>query len=117
MSESSPNIESLFLTITNTSSPITIGVIYRPPSGDINQFMEQFNIMLSTLPKNNVYIMGDFNIDLLNHQCNIVSEFEEIFLTNGFAPLISTFTHSRPNCKKSCIDNTFTNSPDNVLLS
>ena len=112
-----PNIESLFVKITNTLQPKIFGVIYRPPSGDVNKFIEAFDELVSTLPKNGVYIMGDFNIDLLKKQCNTVADFEEAFLASGFAPLISIPTHERPNCKKSCIDNIITNDIENVILS
>ena len=31
-------IKTLFIKITNTSAPIVIGVVYRPPSGNIYEF-------------------------------------------------------------------------------
>ena len=38
LSSCDKNIETLFIKITNTSAPIVIGVVYRPPSGDIDEF-------------------------------------------------------------------------------
>ena len=38
LSRCSKNLESLFITITNTPMPITIGNVYRPPSGSIKDF-------------------------------------------------------------------------------
>ena len=32
-------LESLFITITNTTEPITVGVLYRPPSVSVEDFL------------------------------------------------------------------------------
>ena len=70
--------------------------------------------MLQKLPLNNVYLTGDFNIDLLKHK---TSEFEDILYSNGFAPTISIATHFKPGCNPSCIDNILTNSTDSIIKS
>ena len=44
---------------------ITVGVVYRPPSGIIKEFFKEWELILKELPEENVIIMGDFNIDLL----------------------------------------------------
>lgn len=94
-----PHIESLFVTLTNTKTPITIGVIYRPPSGDIKIFTEEFERIIEQLPSKNVYINGDFNINLhkIDNSC---VQFENTFISHGYAPLISLATHERPQCEK-----------------
>ena len=116
MNKCTPNIEALFITITNTNEPTTIGVIYRPPSGNKEIFIEELKLLLNIIPEKNVYITGDFNLDLHNMD-NHVSSFEDIMLTSGFAPTISLITHEKPHCKGSCIDNIYTNSLDNIVLS
>ena len=94
-----PDIETLFITITNSKTPITIGVVYRPPSGDINIFNQVFGEILDKLPNKNVYINGDFNINL--HKLdNNGHAFEDTFIPRGYAPLISIATHERPQCEK-----------------
>ena len=119
----SPDIESIFVKITQSSSKLTLisGVIYRPPNGDIHNFLKSFDHICKLLPKSGVRIMGDFNVDLLkvigdaghgNH-----SLFEECLFRNGFAPVISIPTHERQNCRPSCIDNILTNDPGNCVLS
>ena len=108
------NLESLFITTTNTSKPITIGVIYRPPSGIMDAFLSEFENLVCKLPTTNVYITGDFNIDL--HQPNI-RNFEDKYFGNGLSPLISIATHTKPGCRSTCIDNIFTNSTESVLLT
>ena len=49
-----------------------IGVIYRPPNGDRKGALHEVDVLMKSLPKNNVAITGDFNIDLLSPN----SEFE-----------------------------------------
>ena len=111
------DLEALFITITNLSKPISVGVVYRPPSGNIGNFLEKFENLLEKLPANS-YIMGDFNIDLHDMLPKSHQHFENIFMTNSFGPLISGATHSRQNCQSTSIDNIFTNSnPTDIIVS
>ena len=41
----SPNLESLFITISNTEKPLTIGVIYRPPNGNKSNALSEFHTL------------------------------------------------------------------------
>ena len=110
----SKNLESLFITVSNTSKPLTIGVVYRPPSGDKSEFIKELNNLLLRVPKSNVILTGDVNVDL--HKQNI-SDFEDTIFGNGFVPLVSIATHFKPGCNPSCIDNVFTNSVDDIIMS
>ena len=114
LSSCSKNLESLFVTVSNTSKPITVGVVYRPPSGDRHEFINELNNLLLKTRKSIVILTGDFNINL--HDQNI-SDFEDSTLGNGFVPLVSIATHFKPGCNPSCIDNIFTNSVENIVLS
>ena len=102
------DIESIFVEISQSSSPktLTIGVIYRPPNGNTTKFLEHFENICSNLPETGVRILGDYNIDFfkMKSNTNIPSQFEDNFLKNGLAPVISIATHSRANCNPSCID-------------
>lgn len=89
LNQCTANLESLFITLTNTIKPLTIGVIYRPPNGCLKSFYTEFENLLENLPKLNVLISGDFNIDL--HTPN--NDFESLFFGNGFIPTISVVTH------------------------
>ncbi|NRB82007.1 MAG: hypothetical protein HRU38_25700, partial [Saccharospirillaceae bacterium] len=115
ISECSTHIECLFVKTTNTSTPITFGVVYRPNDGDKDKFYEHLENIFDFLPQNGVYIMGDYNINLLSSE--ISNKFEECFLSAGYAPLISTYTHDRPGSKNSCIDNILTNNTQSIVLS
>ena len=44
-------------------------------------------------------------------------KFEELITSYGLFPLISKVTHTRPNCRGTCIDNILTNEPINVNLT
>ena len=115
LSQTTPNLETLFVTIINTQKPITIGVIYRPPNGNFDSFIHEINQIIEILPnKQASYIMGDFNVDLFSSNSQL-NKLEEIILTSTLTPLISIYTHDRDNCKKSCIDNILTNNQDNVI--
>ena len=59
-----PNLESLFVSITNTESSHTIGVMYRPPSGVQSEALEEFDEILRNIPDKNVTLLGDFNFNL-----------------------------------------------------
>ena len=73
MTTCSDNVEimSLSLTLPFTRRIFLIDV-YRPPSGNIDSFLDEMSDVLdSTLVFNNaeVNILGDFNIDYLNRRC------------------------------------------------
>ena len=111
------DLEALFITITNLSKPVSVGVVYRPPSGRVDKFLEQFESLLEKLPANS-FVIGDFNIDLHDMIPKSHQHFENIFMTNSFSPLISGATHSRQNCQSTSIDNIFTNSnPSDIVVS
>ena len=119
----SPDIESIFVRITlpNNAISLTCGVVYRPPNGNFEKFINEFNQINSLLPNSNVRMLGDFNLDLLkinsftnNNNCN---KFEDSFFDAGLTPVISIPTHRRAGCKPSCIDNILTSNPENVVLS
>ena len=92
-SHSTPNLETLFVSISNHPQPITVGVLYRPPNGSSDAALNELSSIIESLPKKSVYIMGDFNIDLHTPNSKLVNELEEIALTTGFIPLISLNTH------------------------
>ena len=84
-----------------------IGVAYRPPNDNKVQSLAELNSLMTKLPHSNVYLTGDFNIDLLGNSATV----------NGSNPLISITTHFKPGCKPSCIDNILSNSTDTLKSS
>ncbi len=90
--------EHLFIDVFNESmkSKITIGNIYRPPRSNnnnaiIHKFIDEISPLIKLLSKekNNCFIAGDFNINLLEiNQRNKYLEYLDKFTTNGFYPSI-----------------------------
>jgi hypothetical protein len=116
VSHTSNNLETLFVKISSDHSPISVGVLYRPPSGNITEALSELSDILDKLPKGS-YLAGDFNIDLHDQDSKIVQLYEEILFSRGFFPLISLSTQEKPGCKASCIDNIITNDVENIISS
>ena len=73
---------------------------------------------MSKLPEKNCFLLGDYNVDLLNLTLKAQLEYEEIIISNGYTPVISISTNHQAGCKKSCIDNILTNlDPKNIIAS
>ena len=111
------DIESLFLNVTKNETQINVGVIYRPPNGNAKEFLNEYEKLITHLPKATTFIMGDFNLDLLKTNDSNVNHYEEIFLSYGLFPLISLATHNIPSKRGTCIDNIFTNDVDSIIQS
>ena len=110
------NLETLFVSISSSDCPVTVGVLYRPPSGDIDSALSELSDLLQDLPRGS-YLVGDFNIDLHENNSKTVQQYEDILFSNGFFPLISLATHSKPGCKSSCIDHILTNDVDSIIAT
>ena len=106
-----PYIESLFLKITKGTQKANVGVIYRPPNSSLKDFLDEIQKIIKSLPKTITYVMGDFNINLHKSDSDsAISEFEELFISEGLFPVISLATHTHLSTgTKTCIDNIFTN--------
>ena len=90
---------------------IIIGVLYRPPDTDVDMFNEKVSDLLSNIKKENkfLYIMGDFNINLLNEDTHIqTSQFLDTLYSNLLFPLITRPTRIGRE-SATLIDNIFTN--------
>ena len=81
------------------------------------QFLIELTETLKKCPKHNLYLIGDFNFDLLTLASEDSKKFEELITSYGLFPLISKVTHTRPNCRGTCIDNILTTEPINVNLT
>ena len=118
ITQAGTSMESLFVKITNTEQPITVGVIYRSPNCSSGEFITELGNLIAKLPTANTYIMGDFNFNMFNEKSTDNSKFEEEFVSNGFFPLISLATNRVPGCNSTCIDNIYTNqNPEKVIAS
>ena len=69
-----------------------VGAVYRPPRGDLRGFTAEMAQVLQQLHGTDMYIMGDFNVDLLKldaHSDRPRSDFLGELTSGGFYPLIS----------------------------
>jgi hypothetical protein len=113
-----PDIEYIFVKISINKTVLNIGVVYRPPNGNTDQFFNDYENVIKILPKGPTFIMGDFNFDLFKTGDVNVDRHEETSITHGLFPLISLATHERSSSKRgTCIDNIFTNSTENITHS
>ena len=98
---------------------MNVGVVYRPPNSNFNDFLSELRGIIKTLPKTVIYLMGDFNLDLHKSESRSnVEAFKELFISEGLFPVISLATHPNPSTKsKSCIDNIFTNRVETINQS
>ena len=116
------NVESLFIEIIIPGNKnIIVGIIYRPPSSNSNDFLTYLTDLVKNplFMKKNSFIMGDFNLDLWMHgNNNRTQEFLEIFMSGSFLPLISKPTRVANN-SATLIDNIFCNTlpvPDSSII-
>ena len=126
----SDNLENIFIDLLfPKTKPISIGILYKPPRQ--TRFLEQMVTDFESLELNNeLYILGDFNIDLLfkgncilnktqkskNHFTDFspeIKKYNEFCSIYGFKQLINCPT--RITCNTSTlIDHILTNAQDNI---
>ena len=84
-----------------------IGCIFRHPSSDINILLDYFNLLFPKLTNKQIFLMGDFNIDLLKYHSNTpVKDFVNALLSNNYLPCINHPTRITSQSSTS-IDNNF----------
>ena len=120
--------ESLFIEITNDNNQkVVIGSVYRPgtkcPGLTFNdQFAEFSDILSNTLSElgskyDNVYIFGDFNLDLLKiNENKFISQYIDNLCSFGFLQIVTKPTRIAEN-SATLIDHIITNSPSNTFES
>ncbi len=111
----SKNLESVFIEIEITGKKNQIfGCIYRHPCMEIEPFNELLDKLLKKLDseKKISYLMGDFNLDLLNTESDEkISNYYDILTSHLFVPHITLPTRIT-STSKTLIDNIFSNDPD-----
>lgn len=91
------DIESIFLKV---DADVCVGCIYRPPSGNINNFLDKIEDIMEYITSIGctLYIVGDFNLDISLKNLN-TTKFMLLLLSYNFSNLITkptrvTFTSS-----------------------
>ena len=80
------NEHSLVLNVSWTEGWIIVGCVYRPPNKKTVLFLEKFNDILSIITEdtNHCYVMGDFNLDLLQYNHHLPTQQLRYFRTHFF---------------------------------
>ena len=108
-------VESVFVEIIKPKKANDIiGVVYRHPSLDVDNFndihIRPLVTKLSIEKNKNIYIAGDFNINLLNVSSHDASsEFFDILCSNFLLPTISLHTKLNTSGNHTLIDNIYCN--------
>ena len=113
--------ECKWIEIINLNKPNSIiASIYRHPRKNDGPFLDYLKTTLNSLKKENklIFLSGDFNYNLLNHEKNKeVNEFLDILFSSFCQPYILHPTRIVDNAKPSLIDNIFANSIDHSPIS
>ena len=97
---------------------MVIGVIYRPPNRDIVSFNDNLSITLDRIKRENklCYLLGDFNINPLNHDSHIhTGECIDLLSTYSFLPRVTRPT--RVTASTASLIDILTNNVDNIVHS
>lgn len=104
-------MDSLTIEIEFNSQKITVNCVYKPPKVKVNSFLESYIPHVEYLTKKcrNIYLCGDYNIDLLKYDLNNdVRNFADQMFSVGFLPLINKPTRIT-STSATLIDNIWTN--------
>ena len=107
--------ESLFITVKSCN--LTVGVIYRTPDSNRNEFLAQYIETIQTLCQTNqpFLLLGDYNLNLLNYSREAsVTDFVDATFEHGCVPLITKPTRVTPT-SATCIDNIISSCIDNIM--
>ena len=93
----------------NHYSKTIIGAIYRPQNTDLAPFNLKFEKTIKPFAKFKLILLGDYNINLLNHETNSkTGNFFSTLFANTLLPVISKQTrHGEPSA--TLTDNIITN--------
>lgn len=119
MSFQLPHIECLFLTVEMTRIKCVVGMIYRPPNADIDEFLLSLGQILESIgamhTKLACYVMGDFNVNLLSNEKH-TKQLANLFYCNLFFPTITKPTRVT-KLSATLIDHVWTNDMHNYMTS
>jgi len=115
------HIECIFVKSTYRRKTMIFGCIYRPPNSNYDLFLESLEdvlIYLSGVGFTDIFICGDFNVDLLCADSNVNNgNFLNLMLMYYFAPVITRPSRIDDTTGRySLIDNIFCRNP-NIFLS
>lgn len=99
----------LFMLIDHNGQTYGILSIYRSPNGNINNFLIEFNTVITNLvdthKNTKIIVIGDLNITILNTS-HSTENYLDILNRHNFTSHVNIATHPVSN---TCIDHVFTN--------
>ena len=108
----STDIEGILIKVARPKcKPMLIGAFYRPPDFDPYKFTESFNNSFKALDKtkNEIVIMGDFNIDFSSKNSKMLRSFQSFLLSYDLQQIIGKATriteHSETLIDLICVNN------------
>ena len=93
---------------------ITLGIVYRPPAGNVNMFCEELTDIVQDITNmmgNDVIILGDFNVQYNDKSCNNYKDLLQFEQLTNLTQLINVLTR-----QTNIIDLIYTNS-NNIHMS
>ena len=111
-------IETLFIEFKLGTQNIVVGVIYRRPNSNINDFLENLDQIVSALADENkiIYLMGDININLLNYNSPNIEKLIGVMHGNNLFNVISKPTRVARG-SATLIDHIWTNNYNRCLTN
>ena len=120
LSETTVDYEALWIDIQNTYSPnILCGIIYRHPSGNLDNFLKYLNTVLESVDHSNKHcaILGDINLDLLKIESHQLTDtYLDTMSSYFFQPHILQPTRISEH-SATLIDHIFFNSLEHFTIS
>ena len=109
------DFEAVWIEIKNKKSKnIVFGCVYRHPNRDPTKFFEYLESTFAQLnkEKQSIFIMGDFNFDLLQYEThNLTNDFITTVTSNSFIPYVLQATRATDH-SSTVIDNILSNITD-----
>ena len=85
--------EAVWIEIKNSKGKNSLcGCIYRHPNTDVTNLMQHLEATFSLIDKKkyNIFLMGDFNIDLLQYESHSsTNDFLNTMISNSFLPFFN----------------------------
>ena len=108
-------IETLFIEIENKRKNIVCGIVYRRPNTSKFQFINELESILSLLERENkyIYLMGDFNINLLTKNEDSTDQFVNLMHSFNLLSTINKPTRVT-HTSATVIDHIWTNAYANI---
>ena len=104
-------VECIFVQIVINTKKYIVSVVYHPPNTSMKDFTCSLSEKLESLKQfsSNVYLLGDYNVDLLKTDSHKDSaDFLDMLFSHGFIPLINRPTRITEQTA-TIIDNIYTN--------